>query len=540
MTHVPIRALSGPVNECAPTKTATAMPMEAEVVAMQPQAGAGVEVSKNGTANHVLAEPHNDASLHQVGDGESTSDNQAIPLEINPTVEQQVERLTNEITVLRAFVQQNPNDYSKHIHLVSLLRESLRLSLALNVSAAELRSIITSIRQIRETISKQYPLPPQVWLEWIQDEESYESMQLDNSSFTTFDSAGKFRLFERALMDYASAEIWLEYVKYAQSHYDTSSDRLLLRQLHQRAWMELRFHYYDAFRLYELIIAYERRILRALLVAKAHCGPKNKSHEDSDTSDSESESMSDEDESEHIDAMLEEQIERIRRIMVEMSRSPVLGNDTAFKEYERFLEQMKDIVTNIDFEQHKQGILARNERQPYEEAKIRSPNSESPGILSGNAVSAWLNYIEFERSCIPVLKSDSRLISTFERAIEAGFLHCELWKKYLDYLRNQKDDQRYSYICRRCIRNVPWVAVGWSSLIDALTRTDASPDEVEAIYQQSFTLIQPDEGAVQVCMSMFRYYTQVVSEEQATVQSSMQKIFQQAYNILVYSSESSK
>jgi RNA recognition motif-containing protein len=186
----------------------------------------------------------------------------------------------------------------------------------------------------------------------------------------------------------------------------------------------------------------------------------------------------------------------------------------------------------------KAAIEERNARQPFEEEIFRVQSSESNGILSFELLSAWLQYIRFENSCISKLKGDHRFFSTLERSIEHGFLQCEIWQQYLDYLALQKNNQRYCLVSRRCIRNVPWFSAGWVSLIDSLTRLGTTCEEIDNIYQQAFSVLPPSEGLIDVCMSAIRFYlSSILPVGKQKAETYSQKIFKQASNILMYSDE---
>uniref|UniRef100_A0A915ARN0 Squamous cell carcinoma antigen recognized by T-cells 3 n=2 Tax=Parascaris TaxID=6254 RepID=A0A915ARN0_PARUN len=117
-----------------------------------------------------------------MSDGESSENEEAMA--------ECAEEVTDEqIATLQAEVIAQPNDYDKRIQLIALLR-----------AAGEL----DALRAQREATSEIFAMPPKFWMEWIDDEKTCES-----------DKEVIRRLFERAIGDFHSPEVIVEYVQWA-------------------------------------------------------------------------------------------------------------------------------------------------------------------------------------------------------------------------------------------------------------------------------------------------------------------------------------
>ncbi|CAG2110731.1 unnamed protein product, partial [Medioppia subpectinata] len=96
--------------------------------------------------------------------------------------EQEIKQLEEELSV-------NSYDYQKHVDLIDKLEACDDLEL---------------IRAARERMSKLFPLTPNLWLKWINDEIRIASTADEKSDI--------LKLFERSVEDYISLDVWLEYV----------------------------------------------------------------------------------------------------------------------------------------------------------------------------------------------------------------------------------------------------------------------------------------------------------------------------------------
>lgn len=60
------------------------------------------------------------------------------------------------------------------------------------------------LREARQRMHKYFPLAPNLWLDWIRDEQNLETISEEIE-----------RLFQMAVQDYTSVDVWIEYLQWA-------------------------------------------------------------------------------------------------------------------------------------------------------------------------------------------------------------------------------------------------------------------------------------------------------------------------------------
>ena len=85
----------------------------------------------------------------------------------------------------------DPSNYQAHVDRIGLLKELAELD---------------RLRAAREDFSSAYPLSPELWLQWIEDEKGLAAMDSDKERV--------FSLFDRAAGDYSSVQVWLEHCQF--------------------------------------------------------------------------------------------------------------------------------------------------------------------------------------------------------------------------------------------------------------------------------------------------------------------------------------
>lgn len=68
---------------------------------------------------------------------------------------------------------------------------------------------LEKVREARRRFASVFPLAPKLWLEWIHDERRIDTPWEELRD-----------LFEKAVQDYLSVRLWLEYVQVACGHLD--------------------------------------------------------------------------------------------------------------------------------------------------------------------------------------------------------------------------------------------------------------------------------------------------------------------------------
>ncbi|CAB4057183.1 SART3 [Lepeophtheirus salmonis] len=99
--------------------------------------------------------------------------------------------LNEKLKAVNETLKNNPYDYQSHIDKISVLK-----------SLGELEEL----RLARQTFSKLYPLSVELWLTWLQDEQRLASSPKERKEVC--------HLFKRAVQDYLSVDIWIEYCSF--------------------------------------------------------------------------------------------------------------------------------------------------------------------------------------------------------------------------------------------------------------------------------------------------------------------------------------
>lgn len=121
-------------------------------------------------------------------DDDSEMETTAAVVELNEETKAEVERL-------EAAISESPYYYEYHVSLIKCLRQSTERE---------------KLRIARERMSKVFPLTEELWLQWIADEQMNDDDDDDDHLHHTFIES----LYEKAVRDYMSARIWLNYCKF--------------------------------------------------------------------------------------------------------------------------------------------------------------------------------------------------------------------------------------------------------------------------------------------------------------------------------------
>jgi hypothetical protein len=150
----------------------------------------------------------------------------------------------NELIALRTIVQSNPYNDQAHIDYITLSRQYANLE---------------HLRLARQSMSEIYPLTEQLWLDWIED----EKVLLISP---TEESKDLIQLFQRAINDYLSVKIWIEYIQYKIPFFTASNSIDELRNLFEVGLSSCGVHLTDGIRLWTAYIELEQAILDGILL----------------------------------------------------------------------------------------------------------------------------------------------------------------------------------------------------------------------------------------------------------------------------------
>ncbi|VIO94605.1 conserved hypothetical protein,hypothetical protein [Brugia malayi] len=327
------------------------------------------------------------------------------------------------ISEIKKMVEISPKDYDNRMKLIEALRRSGELE---------------GVREQRDYISSLYTMPPSFWLEWIEDEKSAESSK-DLIK----------RLFECAVRDFHSPEVYLEYVQWACG---ISLD--FAREKMEEAVIKIGLRADCASLIWNIYLDFEKMILN---------------------------SMSDE---------KDKQRKHVESLYGRLLSVPHQGLQESWNEYKEFAEGKELEEFHKAFENSAKRMADISEF----EQRLENATEENKKL------SILMEYINFEMQT----NDPARIQMIFERALcaIAASPNSDLWLHYGNWLDSSlKLPQVSTDVYARSVRHAPCSAL-WQQYFSALERSDASPEEIDTKWPDARdTIMTQEEG-----FSLYRTY----------------------------------
>ncbi|GFQ70924.1 squamous cell carcinoma antigen recognized by T-cells 3 [Trichonephila clavata] len=322
---------------------------------------------------------------------------------------------------LQKEVEANPYTYELHVQLITLCRKLGDLD---------------KLRAAREKMSEIFPLTPELWLDWITDERKLIVEPAQQKELVP--------LFERALTDYPSVSLWLEYVQFSIGMIgDTWVNEGLdnVRQTFEKGATAVGIHVTQGCLIWEAYREFE--IVYLLHIKKKGATPKE----------------------------ISDQEERIYNIFKRQLSIPLFDMERTYTEFKEFeMEEYKPTNSYIN-QTYKKALNKLKQLQPYEDALYKS---EAPHYEE------YKQYIQFEKeSGEPV-----RVQNIYERALIENCLKEELWLDYVKYVDQVIKIRDMSIpVYERAVRNCPWCLQLWVAYVRALEHYEEPHEKITAILE---------------------------------------------------------
>ncbi|XP_012282732.1 squamous cell carcinoma antigen recognized by T-cells 3 [Orussus abietinus] len=329
-----------------------------------------------------------------------------------------------EVALLETSLVEDPYNYASHVALIAKLQRMGELE---------------RLRAARENMSSKYPLSPDLWLSWLQDEIKLAT--------TPEQKAAVVQLCERAVKDYLSIDIWLEYLQFSIGNMGSEKDAVKdVRQLFERALTSVGLHFTKGAIIWEAFREFETALLAMVDVS-------NKA--------------------ERI-----EQLDRIGSLFRRQLACPLLDMEKAHEEYVAW-RASEGAKSNIDDSTLNSGytraIAKCTVRLPFEE-KLLSAQGEA------ELLDAFKGYLLHEKQN----GDPGRITVLYERAVSEISLEASLWLDYINYLEdNIKMESVLLPVYERAVRNVPWCAKIWQKWIRSFERWKKPLSEVQSILENA-------------------------------------------------------
>ncbi|XP_066945811.1 squamous cell carcinoma antigen recognized by T-cells 3-like [Macrobrachium rosenbergii] len=316
------------------------------------------------------------------------------------------EALRYKVQELKMQLARNVLCYEAHVNLIGALRSLVELEGA---------------REAREAMHKLYPLSPELWLDWVRDEQKVCTTKEERDYITT--------LFDRAVKDYTSVQAWVEYVMFMLGGGDMDATRAVGDQ----ALMAVGTHVAEGILVWQVVLLVEKQVYAGMQKPGA---------------------IEMEDEKKN----LEKQLGRIQDLYRRQARVPLLNLDP-----QSFLDEAAEYFggsiepqMRVDLDKAQKKL---DEKIPFEDELLKCDSDQE-------RLTIYRRYISFVQDT----DNPAAVQSLYERAVTDHCLDAGLWEEYVRYLLKQFQGLDYVVlpVCERSQRNCPWSASLCSQHIRAL------------------------------------------------------------------------
>nr|XP_045609668.1 squamous cell carcinoma antigen recognized by T-cells 3-like isoform X1 [Procambarus clarkii] len=326
------------------------------------------------------------------------------------------EELKQKVKDLQKQLEGNNLYYDGHVNLIAVLRELFELEEA---------------RHARQRMSEVYPLTPELWLDWIRDEQKVCTSDEERQYIV--------ELFERAVKDYTSVQLWVEYVMFMLG----SGDVVATRAIGERALTAAGTHVAEGVLTWQVVLLVEKQIYAGLQKAGAI--------------------QSEEEVKEQ-----EKQLHRIQGLLRRQMRVPLLNCDSEslLEEASEYFDGKVDSHMKEDLKKTQKKL---NEKIPYEHELLRAENDV-------DKLATYRRYIAHTKET----DNPAAVQSLYERAVTDHCLDVGLWEEYVTFIMHQFPGLDYVVlpVCERSQRNCPWSATLCELHITALQMFQSENEDI--------------------------------------------------------------
>ncbi|XP_015792899.1 squamous cell carcinoma antigen recognized by T-cells 3 [Tetranychus urticae] len=331
------------------------------------------------------------------------------------------EKKLEEAKAIQDHLLDNPFDYDQHLKLIEIAGEIGDLHM---------------INKARENMSSIFPLTPTLWLDWISTEKKLATDEEDYQRI--------IELFERALKDYVSVKLWLEYIYFVVMIPGETSHVFSVRKICERAINSVGLHVTEGSSVWIAYRTFESGIIELI------------------------------DQKELVN-----QYKKIFDLYKRQLAIPLIGMEETKQEFHVWYEKAKTQCPGLDVDPesinygYEQASLLLKKLDEFEQEIIAS---EPPHY------EAYLKYIEYEEAN----GSPPRVQCIYERALIENCLQPKLWIDYAQYLDKKVQDlDLIKPIYERAVRNCPWTVNIWINYLRSLERNKADHETIKSVFEKS-------------------------------------------------------
>ncbi len=373
-----------------------------------------------------MADKEDAGDAEMVASSESdlgSDDDEAKMEEADEALEEEECKNEAKVKELDQILAADPSNYQAHVDRVAALQ-----------ALAELERL----REAREEFSKVYPLSPELWLQWLEDERGLANTDQEKERV--------FALFQRATRDYVSPDIWLEYCQFSLCGLGTVEGASRAREVFEAAVAAVGLHVAKGALIWEAYREFESALLSLAGTEKEKKTQK----------------------------------ERVDKLFRRQLTVPLLDMDSTFEEYREWLGgRDPDRSVTAAF---KEALRLLKEREELETDLLKMEAGVENAEVQEARLRRYDDYFGLEKKAgLPV-----RVRSLCERRITRHCLEPRVWTEYLRYLDSTfKDADASLPVYERASRNCPWSGEIWVSYLRCLERHGRPQKEVVAAFERA-------------------------------------------------------
>ncbi|KAK6637729.1 hypothetical protein RUM44_008151 [Polyplax serrata] len=332
-----------------------------------------------------------------------------------------------EVVNLESKIAENEFAYQPYVDLITVLKKLVDLD---------------KLRFARKQMSKRFPLTTDLWTDWLQDE--------INLATSTREKEQIIDLFETAVKDYLSVELWLQYTAFIISFQNEKnpSDFTPIRNIFERALMAAGLHVMKGSALWDAYIDFEKAVLNSLTGNQEQYNA---------------------------------QLKLVGTLYKRQLSCPLYNMELIHENFKTWVEEISDKVTEAKIDVD---VVNNIFKKAKEKLNKIMHFEESLTSNSENISEIWRNYLEHEKS---KEGSPVRVQCLYERFITDNCLNEELWLEYVEYMDAVLHDSEIVLsICIRAVRNCPWCCKIYQMYIKCLEKYRQSQEKINGVVEDAF------------------------------------------------------
>lgn len=353
--------------------------------------------------------------------------------------------------------------YDAHVELVGIYKKLLNL---------------TDMREAYERFSKHFPLTGTLWLDWIRDEMRVASTDNEKKYIIS--------LFDKAVDDYLSIDLWLEYVQFSIGQNDVETTRKIFERATNAAGLHVSKGslIWDAYREFELA--------HLSLITDSEC-----------------------------DAWQQQAI-KVSEIFRRQLSVPLMDMERTFVEWRVWVERLPH-QEFIDKDQvgwtYKKATKYLDDCLDFEEDLLVAQSD-------AERLKIYREYIEDERK-------PENIRCLYERAVSEVCLDHELWYDYCLYFFKLGNYDAALKTSERALRNCPWSDDLWMFNMRVLEILGKSHDDVTQCLEKALGAgFQNGHQYLQLWLTYLEHYRRITDPNNTEAVEKLREAFNRGHQHL--------